>query len=164
MASYPCPECGKKISDKNYDSAFEMYECPKCEGMFTFDELMEGGGNALSEATETPQKAVPPKAKGKLRQEQLERDAEADAKQIEAITKNTKKSKKEERHRDEVQTGMILNIIADEIETICEEGGLKMDRLTAREFYAMNLYRPIMLAGYRAREQEVAHKLCTEHS
>src|SRR4051794_13501622 len=158
MASYPCPECGKKISDKHYDSAFEMYECPKCEGMFTFAELMEGGGNALSEVTEAPQTVAPPKAKGKLRQEQMERDAEADAKQIESITKNVKKVPKEEKHRDEVKTGMVLNIMADEIETICEEVGVKMDRLNAREFFAMNLYRPLMLAGFRAREQEVKFK------
>jgi Zn-finger nucleic acid-binding protein len=164
MAKYPCPECGRTISDKNYDSAFEMYECPKCEGMFTFDELLEGGGNALSEATEASQTAVPPKAKGKLRQEQMERDAEADAKQIEEITKNVKKGVKEEKHRDEIKTGSVLNIMADEIESICDEAGIQMDRLNAREFFAMNLYRPLMLAGFKAREQEVKFVGCVDHS
>lgn len=171
--SYPCPECGKKLSDKHYDSSFELYECPKCEGMFTFDELMEGGGNALSEATEEPEPSFDnagyhghevPVAKGKQRRELQEKDAEADAAQIEAITKNVKKTAKEEKHRDEVKTGMVLNIIADEIEAICEEGGIQMDRLNAREFFAMNLYRPLLISGVKAREQTVPFKLCAEHS
>jgi DNA-directed RNA polymerase subunit RPC12/RpoP len=175
--SYPCPECGKKISDKHYDSAYEMYECPKCEGNFTFAELLEG--QAPGEKAGPPPrgddedekwneiitgKKTPPPAKGKKRQELIASDAEADAKQIEEITKNPKKGKKEERHRDEVETGMVLNIIADEIELICEEAGVKMDRLNAREFFAMNLYRPLLISGHRAREQDVKFKGCVNHS
>lgn len=160
--SYPCPECGKKISEKNYDSDFEMYECPKCEGMFTFDELLEGRGPG-PEATEAPVKAVPV-AKGKKRQEEMVKDAEADAAHIEAITKNVKQGAKEEKHRDEIQTGMVLNIMADEIESICDEAGISIDRLNAREYFAMNLYRPLMLAGFKAREQEVKFVGCVDHS
>lgn len=159
MDKFPCPECGATISDKNYDSSFEMYECPKCEGMFTFNELLEGdvGG---SENGSKPA----PKAKGKIRAEELEADEKLADELTEAVTKKVKATKKEERHRDEVKTGMVLNIIADEIEAIAEELGVNMDRANAREFYAMNLYRPLMLAGTRAREQEVPHKLCEVHS
>ena len=38
-----CPECGKKLSTKHYDAVFEWYECPKCVGCFTYDEILEGG-------------------------------------------------------------------------------------------------------------------------
>ena len=38
-----CPECDTKLSTKHYDAAFEWYECPKCEGCFTYDEILEGG-------------------------------------------------------------------------------------------------------------------------
>jgi len=38
-----CPECGTKLTTKHYDATYEWYECPKCEGVFTFDEIIEGG-------------------------------------------------------------------------------------------------------------------------
>jgi len=189
MSVLYCPECNSKIRDKNYDADFELYECPGCEGMFTFAELVEhgaqsaaGNGNAGSLDTRRgPEKkkrdGKPSRngkgqdrrirpgviAKAKKRRQELEEDAEADAKQIEEITKNVKRKAKEERHRDEVETGLVLNIIGDEIEAIAEEIGISIDRTNAREFYAMNLYRPLLLAGVRAREQDVPHKLCKEH-
>lgn len=36
-----CPECGTKITAKHYDPEYEWYECPKCEGAFTVDEIEE---------------------------------------------------------------------------------------------------------------------------
>ena len=38
-----CPECNSKITTKDYDATYEWYECGKCEGVFTFDEVIEGG-------------------------------------------------------------------------------------------------------------------------
>lgn len=165
--SYQCPDCKKKISEKNYDDDFEMYECPGCGGLFQLSELVENGaktaaGNGPGARSES-QKAIP-RAKGKLKKEALARDEEADAKQIEEITGNIKPKKKEERHRDEVQTGLVLNIIADEIESICEELGVQINRVNAREFYAMNLYRPLIMSGVHAREQDVEYVTCKEHS
>lgn len=186
---FRCPDCKGKIGVKNYDSDFEMYDCPSCGGMFQHHELIEhgeqsaaGNGSAGSQdgtravkKAKTKEKAsrngkgqdrrVRPGviAKGKKRREEQESDAEADAKQIEEITKNVKATKKEERHRDEIETGLVLNVMADEIEAICAEAGISMNRTNAREFYAMNLYRPLILAGVRAREVDVPHKLCKEH-
>ena len=165
--SFLCPDCSHKISKKDWDAEFEMYECPSCEGLWQLEELVANGaktaaGNGSGSHTEA-QRAIP-KAKGKIRQELLDSDAQADAKQIEEITSNVKTKKKEERHRDEIQTGLVLNVIADEIQAIYEEAGLEIDRTNAREFFAMNLYRPLLLGGARAREQDVPHKLCKEHS
>lgn len=161
MSTFRCPECDGKIKDKNYDSDFEMYECPGCEGMFLFDELLEHRvpGSKATGATET----AAPKAKGKNRREAQERDEQASEEQIERMVKTAKKADKETRHRDQIPTGMVLNIIADEIESIGEEIGVNIDRLNAREFYAMNLYRPLMLSGIHAREQDVPMKLCEDH-
>ena len=36
-----CPECKTKITAKHYDAEYEWYECPKCEGAFTIDEIQE---------------------------------------------------------------------------------------------------------------------------
>ena len=36
-----CPDCSTKLTTKHYDTAYGWYECPKCEGAFTVDEIQE---------------------------------------------------------------------------------------------------------------------------
>jgi len=47
-----CPDCGARLTTKHYDATYEWYECPKCEGVFTFDEIIEGGQDESSEPEE----------------------------------------------------------------------------------------------------------------
>lgn len=47
-----CTECGHKLSIKHYDAAYEWYECPSCEGCFTYDEILEGGTDESDEPEE----------------------------------------------------------------------------------------------------------------
>lgn len=170
MSTFRCPDCEAKIGPKNFDEEFQMYECPKCEGLFTLNELVTGGAYDSSvrskgsgfEASESGSKAVPA-AKGKKRQAERQADEELAEEQIEAITKTVKKTEKISRHRDEMETGLVLNVVADEIEVLAEEMGIHVDRTNAREFYAMNLIRPLILKGHFPREQEIAIDYCKEH-
>jgi hypothetical protein len=152
-----CPECQTHIKSKHYDPEFEWYECPECEGCFTAAELVD---ESHSDATRAK-----PTASAKKRLEEAEKEAEAVSEHEKAMLKPVKSQEKDEtRHRDSVPTGQILNIMADEIEEIVVEAGGSIDRLNAREFYAMNLWRPLAIhAKISAREQEVDHVLCKDH-
>lgn len=156
-----CPTDGTKITTKHYDADYEWYECPKCQGCFTADELEE------SETGTSPRKRAEkaaPKAKGKKRLEEISEDEKA-VKEFEekAYAVRASSEPKATRHRDQVRTGEILNIVADEIEGYCREVGTRIDRINAREFYAMNLVRPMVIAGVSAREQTVPMMKCGDH-
>ena len=48
-----CPACGAKLTTKNYDATYEWYECPKCEEVFTYDEIVEGGHDESEQSEDT---------------------------------------------------------------------------------------------------------------
>lgn len=181
-----CPECQTKLSTKNYDAEFEWYECPKCEGAFTADEIEEAAsgtslaarkrnGNSASGKNSTDARvrsdlqdaavrsSSRPTAKGKKRRTEIAEDAEAIA-EHEATALKVQPREKEAKHRDEVSFGQVVNIMADEIEVIAEETGTKVDRLNAREFYGVNLWRSLITQhGVSAREKAVPMVKCAEH-
>jgi len=104
------------------------------------------------------------RAKGKVRRSEIEDDKEAlaefEAKMLVPIKKDT-----QTRHRDDIPAAEIINIMADEIEAVVEETGGRIDRLNAREFYAMNIVRSLLLKHHvSAREKEVPMVKCKEHS
>lgn len=106
-------------------------------------------------------KAVPPVAKGKKRLTQIADDDKAIAEFEKAALKPVRRQGSATHHRDEVSTREILEIVADEIEEI---GAGKVNRLNARDYYAMNLIRPLRLKyEISFRDQEVPHSLCKEH-
>jgi Zn-finger nucleic acid-binding protein len=149
-----CIDCNKKISAKHYDPEFEWYECPRCEGCWTVEEL---------EASRSPNGAKP-KAKAKVKLEARENDAQAVTEYEKEAYVPVKAGKGETKHRDAVPTSQILNILADEIMEIAEESGQRVDELNAREYFAMNLWRVLQKSQITARDAEVKYKLCDEHS
>lgn len=165
-----CPECQTKISTKHYDPEFEWYECPKCEGSFTADELEEAENGTSPRkraelAAKRNLKRATVVAKGKQRRTEIAKDEEAVQKLDKEMLKPRKaKDPQVPKHKDRVPTNEILNIVADEIETIGQELGVQIDRTNAREFYAMNLVRPLLLNGISAREKDVPMVKCSEHA
>lgn len=155
-----CPKCGKKLSvTKHYDPVFEWLECPKCEGCFTYDEIIEGGGNALEENHENGKAPI---AKGKMRRTEIADDAEAlaeyEKKQAKPVEVDAPK-----KSRDEVSTGEIVNIMADEIEELYRVFGREIDRTNSMD-KALIVTRHLRTHGkVNFREKEVPHKLCKEH-
>lgn len=168
-----CPECNSKIKATNYEPLYEWYECPKCEGAFTHDEILE----AEQDATKTRKsvdrrkrlsdnaKRNAPIAKGKKRQAEREADEELADEQVKAIVKKKEKHSDAgvKKHRDELPTGQVVNIMADEIQEIYHELGSELDEMNARD-KALIIWRDLMIHGHvSAREQEVPMVLCGEH-
>jgi DNA-directed RNA polymerase subunit M/transcription elongation factor TFIIS len=149
-----CPNCQARIMAKNYDPDYEMYECPKCGGSFTPDEIVKQEVESLK-----------PVAKAKKRMTEIQEDEEAFAKfEAEELKPRKSADAATVHHRDEVPTGQVLNIFADEIELIGQEIGVQIDRLNAREFFAMNLWRTLALKhGVHARDKSIPHVLCEDH-
>lgn len=168
-----CPECNSKISAKHYDADFEMYECPKCGGMFTVDEMEDtrgdnsrngGGGSNRGSGSASrvgaTKKAV---AKGKKRQTEIDADEEAIEK-FEAEQLKVRTSEKSTHHRDEIPTKQVVSIMADELEEIYKEFGGRIDRTNALD-KALTLWRQMSIhEGISAREKTVEHVLCKDHS
>jgi hypothetical protein len=172
-----CPECSRKLSTKNYDAAYEWYECPKCEGCFTYDEVLEGGisedddgvhnGNSAEGATNNRQRATKngtPIAKGKKRRAEIEEDEQAVEEFTKQIVTNAVKQASPTKHRDEVETVAVVNVWGDEIQDVYRDLGSEIDEMNAQD-KALIIWREIHnLQGVTARDQEVAHALCKEHS
>jgi hypothetical protein len=160
-----CPKDGAKITSKHYDADYEIYECPKCGEAFAADDLEEAeNGTSPRMRRELAQIKKVPQAKGKKRLTEIAADEEAIA-AFEAKSVVVKKGDAPVvKHRDSVATGDLLDIIADEIQLYSVEmGGQEIDRLNAREFFAMNLVRPLLSAGVNFREKEVSRAYCKEH-
>lgn len=105
-----------------------------------------------------------PIAKGKKRRAEVEEETEVIAKWEKEQLKPKVKADKSVKHRDEISSGQIMNIMADEIEAIGEETGVTIDRTNARDFYAYNLWIDLKFHhGVTAREKEVPHVLCRDH-
>lgn len=201
-----CPECKTKLSTKHYDAAYEWFECPGCEGCFTYDEILEGvmaeDESGESEDTEAQgdrgrakgkkaaggrgkkrkdsdgeNESVPARngkardhrgrtgivAKGKKRRTEIEEDEEALAKfEKETLKPRQSSEPKHKKHRDEVDSVVVVNLWADEIQEIYQELDGEIDDANARD-KATILWREIYLQGVSAREQSVPHALCEEH-
>jgi len=141
-----CPSCKTKLStSKHYDAVYEWFECPKCEGCFTYDEVLEGGGIALEEEQEEAPKIVVVKKKHV--------EEEPEERQVPSY------------YRGEVSTHEVVNIVADEIQTAYEEMGLPaLDDLNAHE-KALHLVRILRTKSkIRITEAEVPHVLCEAHT
>jgi hypothetical protein len=151
-----CPQCGKSISKKHWDDEYEWYECPKCEGCFTQEEM--------DDLKPTPRKSKAPKAKGKARAETLDAEAEALAEYEKKQLEPTVKQVEATHHRDEIRTKEVVNIMADEIQEIYHALGFSLDETNAQD-KALILWRDAKLYAHAgAREHEVEHVLCKAHS
>jgi hypothetical protein len=103
-----------------------------------------------------------PTAKGKKRQADENADQEA-LKKFEAdIAKNVVRLPGEKKHRNEISTAEVVNIMADEIQVIYEIMGSKIDEANARD-KALTLWREMKIhGGAVAVEREVPHVICDE--
>ena len=140
-----CPSCKTKLStSKHYDATFEWFECPKCEGCFTYDEILEGGGGAIVEDVETPVKTVKKKSTPEPESE-------------EEGPRNY--------YKGEVPTKEVVNIMADEIQAIYEEMGIpQLEDYNAQD-KALQLVRVLRVdSKVKITEGEVKHVLCAIHS
>lgn len=175
-----CPEDGTKITTKHYDPEYEFFECPKCEGCFTADELEEaengtsvakrknssraGADSVLQDAVKRSSKRVAAVAKGKKRLTEIQEDDEALAefeKKAYAVKKSTAKDVK---HRDESHTAAIVTTWAAELQEVYNEFGAQLDDDNAKD-KALTIWREIHFKdGVSAREKPVPHVLCAEHS
>lgn len=172
-----CPDCATKITAKHFDAEFQWYECPKCEGCFTADEMEEarggrtvrgserngsGGRSAASVVAHAATKKVA--VKGKKRQTEIADDDEAIAK-FEAETLKPVKTDDPplKKHRDEVSTKEVVNTWAAEIQDVYEELGGRLDDENARD-KALILWRQVQTeTGVSAREQDVGYATCNAH-
>jgi Zn-finger nucleic acid-binding protein len=153
-----CPECNAKIGQKNFDTELEMYECPSCEAIFTGAEL--ANGHVKEEAKAAVKKVA---AKGKKRQSEIHADEEAIA-QFEKEQFVVRKSEKAVHHRDEILTVEVVNIMADELQSIYQEMGGQLDDINAHD-KALTLWRHVHIHdGITAREKDVPHVFCDRHA
>lgn len=180
-----CPKCKTKISTKHYDPDYEWYECPKCEGCFTADEIEEansgtspgkrarlgrgqtvGSSDAVSNRTRAKSRgdSKKPVAKAKKHKTEILADEELAEKQLEEMSQVVKTDAPvEKKHRDELPTGQIVNIMADEIQAVYEEMGGAIDELNAQD-KALTIWRQLRIdTGISAREQDVEHVMCENH-
>lgn len=162
-----CPNCAAKITAKNYDTDYEWYDCPKCGNSFTEKEILKGEVKSVlkkvpGDKRKTKVVSDRPVSASKKRKAS---DDDALAKyEAEALKPRASAEAESTRHRDEVPTKEILNVWADEIENIAEETGNKIDRLNAREFFAMNLWREVSFKqGVKARDKRLKVQHCAEH-
>jgi hypothetical protein len=153
-----CPECNSRITQTEYDSAFEWYECKSCEGCFTYAEILEGGVEE-----ETNGKARPV-AKGKKRRAEIAEDEEVIAEFEKEMVKpvNTDEPKIS-RPRDEAGTVEVCTVMAAEIQDIYSEMNVSIDEANAYD-KALILWREMHAAGAVAREHAVPHAACKEHA
>lgn len=184
-----CPECKTKITTKHYDAEFQWYECPKCEGCFTADEIEEAAsGTSPGKRAKEAKKEIDPKpergldedkkwagiiiegkgkpvAKGKKRQTEIHEDEEAAAKHEAEMLKPVKSNDPaSSKHKDDVSFREVVNIMADEIQAFYEELGGRIDEMNAQD-KALTIWRQMRIdTGVSAREQEVSYVMCSEHS
>jgi hypothetical protein len=164
--------CGAKLSiSKHYDDDYEWFECPKCEGCYTYDEIeaaTRGGkganGSDNSGSSESESVASGPVAKGKRRLARIDEDEQAIAEfEAQALVPTKAQGAEAVKPRDGLTTDQVVNIMADEIQAIYEEMGSSLDYMNARDkaltFYRVLLYK----GGVTAREKPVQHALCEAH-
>lgn len=105
-----------------------------------------------------------PVAKGKKRRAEIEEDEQAVEDFTAEIVQNTVKQESRTKHRDEVETLAVVNIWGDEIQDVYHDLGSELDEVNAQD-KALIIWREIHhIQGVSARDQEVAHALCKEHT
>lgn len=162
-----CPKCKTTLSTKHYDAEYELYECPKCEGAFTPDEIEEAtSGTSPAKRSRAAGKSNKPVAKAKEHKSEIAEDDEAIAKfEAETLKPRESSGPKITKHRDEVETKAVKEIIADEVQEIGYEFGVEIDRLNAVEWYAHNLWLSLhAMNGISARDKKVPMVKCGEHA
>ena len=103
-------------------------------------------------------------AKGKKRRTQIAEDEEVIKQHEEDILVPKVKQIEPKHHRDEIETRQVVNIWADEMEDIYHDLGIPIDTMNAQD-KALILWREMRIGhAVTAREQEVSHALCKEHS
>jgi hypothetical protein len=104
-----------------------------------------------------------PRAKGKIRRDEIDAEAEVIAEFEKKMLKPVKAAASATRHRDEVPTNEVVSIMADELELIFQEFGGPIDRDNAED-KALTLWRQMFVhEGISARDKPVEHVLCEEH-
>lgn len=183
-----CPNCATKITSKHYDPDYSWYECPNCGNAYSADEIEEANnGTSPGKRAKEVKANHPvdddekwaeiiigkPKKKKPASNKPVARSKKHKAGDEEALAKFEEESLKPRKaadagtshHRDEVPTVEILNVWADEIEAIAEETGVKVDRLNAREFFSMNIWRDLSLKhGVKARDKRITVPHCKDHA
>jgi hypothetical protein len=145
-----CPSCKSKLTSENYDPEFHWYECGKCEGSFTADEILKA-----------EMQSTAAKASGKIRRTQLELD-ETVAANIKVPTISLAASARTA--RSQVPSRQIINVMTDVVEDVYQQLGARIDRVNAED-KALILYRAMVYEGTRTtvREHEFQLPLCKEH-
>jgi hypothetical protein len=104
-----------------------------------------------------------PVAKAKRRLESQAADEEAIAKYDAQVATPVRRPGAEKKSRNEIPTREVVNIMADEIQAVYAELGSTLDDINAKD-KALTLWRDIHAKGVRAKDQEIPHVLCKEHS
>jgi hypothetical protein len=102
------------------------------------------------------------KAKGKIRREKLDAEAEA----LKEYEQNLKvvKAPKESKSRDEAVGYEVIGILTAEIQEIYSETGFELDEINAKD-KALIIWRDLHYRHHvRTHHKEISHKLCKEHS
>jgi hypothetical protein len=164
-----CPDCQTTISARHFDPEYEWYECPACHGCFTPPEL--GVGSAPAKPQEARSDAKIKKslsgkglvAKGKLRRTEIADDEAALAEFEKKMFTPTARQEGPKRHRDEVSTKEVVNIMADELVAIYDEEHTTLSYANAQD-KALILWRELHFHGnVPAREKSMTVGLCSDH-
>ena len=104
-----------------------------------------------------------PIAKSKRRATEILADEEAIAAHEKAVAENVVRGPAKKKPRNEVSTGEIVQIMADEIQLMYQEMGATIDRVNAED-KALTLWRNVSIHhGGVAVDHPVPHRLCEEH-
>lgn len=104
-----------------------------------------------------------PRAKGKLRREELGADEEALKAHEEAILKHVVRSK-EKGVQHEIPAWQVVEIFASEIQNVYKEAGSPLDEANAHD-KALILWRDLRYGkGIHAREKILDSAYCDEHT
>lgn len=104
------------------------------------------------------------KAKGKLRKERLDAEAEALKEHDEAVLKAVRKAPKESKARDEAEGYEVLAVLTAEIQDIYADMGFELDEINAKD-KALIIWRDLKYRHHvRTHYREIPHRLCEEHS
>jgi len=102
-----------------------------------------------------------PRAKGKIKRESLDADAEALKKHEETIIQTVVKSLAPK--KGEIPTSHVVNVWADEIQAIYQESGVTLDDMNALD-KALTLWRELHFKqGVHAKEKSFEVAACKEH-
>jgi Zn-finger nucleic acid-binding protein len=171
---YECPKCEGAFTASEIEEARNAKPSRKAKG--NSRSKTDRGGRAQRKNTAGKDGEVSagigangnnrrrPLAKGKKRRTEIAEDEEVIKEFEKEILKPTVKQQGPTHHRDEVETRQVINIWGDEFQEIYHELGMELDEGNAQD-KALILWREIHINhGAVAREAEVPHAVCKEHS